>query len=184
LISKGEVGEIRAFYAKFGFPPLPKDNFRYDDGVGGGALLDAAGYTVRAVQFVLGNDYGVKAANLKYDSETGTNIYGGAFMENGSGVSAHISFGFDHFYQANYEIWGSKGKILVDRAFTPRPDFSPTIFLEKQGEKHEFPIEPDNHFVGSLKEFYRAITQGDHEKHYSQVLAQSMALDDIRKLSA
>ncbi len=184
LINKGEIGETRAFYAKFGFPPLPKYNFRYDDAVGGGALLDAAGYTVRAVQFVLGNDYEVKAANLKYDPATGTNIYGGAFMENGSGISAHISFGFDHFYQANYEIWGSKGKILVDRAFTPRLDFSPVIILEKQGEKQEFPIEPDNHFVGSLKEFYRAITQGDHEKHYGEVLAQSKALDDIRKLSA
>lgn len=184
MIEKGEIGEIRVVRANFGFPPLPKNNFRYDDVVGGGALLDAAGYTVRAAQFLLGNDYEVKAANLHHDPETGTNIYGGAFMENGSGISAQLGFGFDHFYQGNYEIWGSKGKINVDRAFTPKPGFSPAITLEKQGEKHTWQMKPDNHFIGSVKEFYRAITENDQERHYLEVLVQSKALDDIRRLSA
>ena len=183
MIEKGEIGEIRVVRANFGFPPLPKDNFRYDDVIGGGALLDAAGYTVRAAQFLLGNDYEVKAANLKHDPETGTNIYGGAFMENGSGISAQLGFGFDHYYQGNYEIWGSKGKIIVERAFTPKPGFSPAITLEKQGEKHTWQMQPDNHFIGSVKEFYRAITKNDQEKHYREVLVQSKALDDIRRLS-
>lgn len=184
LMEKGEIGDVRVFRANFGFPPLPKDNFRYDDKIGGGALLDAAGYTVRAVQFVMGNDFEVKAANLKTNPESGTNIYGGAFMDNGIGVSAQIAFGFDHFYQANYEIWGSKGKLTVERAYTPNPDISPMIILEKQGERQEFKMSPDNHFIGSINEFYRTIVESDAEKHYTQVLAQSKALDDIRRLSA
>ncbi len=183
MIAKGEVGEIRTVIANFGFPPLPKDNFRYDDKVGGGALLDAAGYTVRAIQFLLGNDYRVTAANLKIDPETGTNIYGGAFMENGSGISGQIAFGFDHFYQSNYEIWGSKGKIIVHWAFTPKPGFSPSVTLEKQNEKHTWQLKPDNHFIGSMDEFYRAITQQDQENHFQQVLVQSKALDDIRRFA-
>lgn len=183
MIENGEIGEIRVVRANFGFPPLPKDNFRYDDEVGGGALLDAAGYTVRATQFLLGNDYEVKAANLVHDPEAGTNIYGGAFMENGSGISAQLGFGFDHYYQGNYEIWGSKGKIIAERAFTPKPGFSPAITLEKQGEKHTWQMKPDNHFIGSVREFYRAITENGQEKHYRQVLVQSKALDDIRRLS-
>ena len=183
MIGKGEIGEIRVVRANFGFPPLPKDNFRYDDVVRGGALLDAASYTVIAAQFLLGNDYEVKAANLKHDPEIGTNIYGGAFMENGSGISAQLGFGFDHYYQGNYEIWGSKGKIIAERAFTPKPGFSPAITLEKQGEKHSWQMKPDNHFIGSVREFYRAITENGQEKHYREVLMQSKALDDIRRLS-
>ncbi len=183
LLKKGEIGEVRVFRADFGFPPLPDGNFRYDEEVGGGALLDAAGYAVRAVQFVMGDDFEVKAANLKMDPKSGTNIYGGAFMDNGEGISAQIAFGFDNFYQAGYQIWGSKGKITVDRAFTPKADFSPTIIVEKQGERHEYHKRPDNHFLGSIAEFHRAISHGNHEKHYRQVLAQSKALDDIRKLS-
>lgn len=184
LIKKGEIGDVRVFSANFGFPPLPDGNFRYNDAVGGGALLDAAGYTVRAVHFVLGDDFTVKAANLKIDPKTGTNIYGSAFLDNGNGISAHASFGFDHYYQGNYQIWGTRGKITADRAFTPRPDFSPLVVLEQQNQRHEYQLAPDNHFVGALREFHRTITIGTPEKHYHDVLLQSKTLDDIRRLSS
>ncbi len=183
MIRKGEIGEVRVFRANFAFPPMNKSNFRYDDKIGGGALLDAAGYTVRAVHFVMGDDFVVKAANLYHDPELKTNIYGGAFLDNGKGISAQIAFGMDHYYQCNYEIWGSKGKITVDRAFTPKPDYSPLIVLEKQGERHEYQMKPDNHFIGSIKEFHRTIVSGDREKHYHDVVIQSKTLDDIRRLS-
>jgi len=150
LLRKKEIGDIRIFRANFAFPPLPKDNFRYDDTIGGGALLDAAGYVVRATHFIMGDKFKVTAANLHFDPETGTNLWGGAFLDNGEGVSAQLAFGFDHFYQCNYDIWGSKGRIFADRAFTPKADFSPLIIVEKQGERKEYPMKPDNHFIGSI----------------------------------
>jgi len=183
MLRNNEIGEIRVFRANFGFPPLPKNDFRYDDAVGGGALLDAAGYTVRSTHFILGDDFVVKASNLFIDPKTGTNIFGGAFLTNTSGISAQLGFGFDNFYQCNYEIWGSKGKIIADRAFTPKVDYSPLIILEKQGERKEFPMKPNNHFIGSLNEFHRAITEHDAEKHYHEVLLQSKTLEDIRTFS-
>ncbi len=183
MLQNHEIGEVRVFRASFGFPPLPKNDFRYDEQVGGGALMDAAGYTVRAVHFILGDDFVVKASNLFIDPETGTNIFGGAFLTNQKGVSAQLGFGFDHFYQCNYEIWGSKGKIIADRAFTPKVDYSPLIIVEKQGERHEYLMKPDNHFIGSLREFHRAITEHDAEKHYHDILLQSKTLEDIRTFS-
>ncbi|MFP4472184.1 MAG: Gfo/Idh/MocA family protein [Bacteroidales bacterium] len=183
LLDRKEIGDVRVFRAGFGFPPLPEGNFRYDDQTGGGALLDAAGYTVRAVHFVLGDNFRVKAANLHTDARTGTNTMGSAFLDNGKNISAQIAFGFDHFYQCNYEIWGSKGRIYVDRAFTPKPDYSPLIVVEKQGERHEYHMKPDNHFMGALKEFHRAIMEEDEERHHHEVLLQSKTLEDIRKFS-
>jgi dTDP-3,4-didehydro-2,6-dideoxy-alpha-D-glucose 3-reductase len=183
LLGNKEIGDIRVFRANFGFPPLPNDNFRYNEKIGGGALLDAAGYTVRAAHFILGEDLIVKAADLFYDREPRTNIYGGAYLSNGSGISAQLGFGFDNFYQCNYEIWGSKGKIIVDRAFTPKLDYSPLIVVEKQGERHEYFMAPDNHFLGSIREFYNAIMENNGEKHNRQVLSQSLILEHIRSLS-
>jgi predicted dehydrogenase len=183
LLNKNEIGDIRIFRANFGFPPLPKNNFRYNDKVGGGALLDAAGYTVRATHFILGSNFTVKAANLHIDPETGTNIWGGAFLDNGGDVSAQLGFGFDHFYQCNYDIWGSKGRIFAERAFTPKADYSPLIIVEKQGERKEYPMKPDNHFLGSVREFHRAIVEEDQQKHHQEVLLQSKTLEDIRQLS-
>lgn len=184
LLKKQEIGNVRVFRADFAFPPLPENNFRYDDNVGGGALMDCAGYTVRAVHFIMGDAFKVKAANLFMDPKSGTNIYGSAFFDNGDGVSAHVGFGMDNFYKCSYEIWGSKGLITAHRAYTPRFDYSPKITIEKQGETCEYQLKPENHFIGSLKEFLRALSSKDFAKHYHEILLQSKTLEDIRSLSA
>ncbi|MBX7047196.1 MAG: Gfo/Idh/MocA family oxidoreductase [Ignavibacteria bacterium] len=183
LINNNEIGEIRLFRSTFGFPPLPKNNFRYDKKLGGGSLLDAAGYPIKAAQIFLGNNITVKASNLFIDKSLDVDIFGSAYLSSNSYIAAEIGFGFDNFYQCNYELWGSKGKITAERAFTPQPTFSPKIILEKDNDKKEFLIEPDNHFVNILKEFYRAATQRDFERHYTVLLNQAKLQEEIRLLS-
>jgi len=184
LIKKGKIGAIRHFSSKFGFPALRKDNFRYDDQLGGGALLDAAGYTVKSVHFILGNNFEVKSATLYHDKNIGTNIFGSAFLTDSSGVGASISFGFDNFYQCRYEIWGENGKITAERAFTPSPTFIPLIIVETNNGKEIIEAQADNHFVHAMEEFYTIIQNEDSRKnHYSQILLQSHSLELIRKYS-
>lgn len=184
LLKSGEIGEVRHFASKFGFPPLDAGNFRYDNEIGGGALLDAAGYVVRATFFVMGDGFEVKSATMKFDATTKASAWGTAMMADGSGVGASLSFGFDNFYQCNYEIWGSKGKITADRAFTPRFDFSPRIIVEKQDGTRVIEATPDNHFVKAMEEFHGIITGSvSKETHYKQILQQSQALDFIKRHS-
>lgn len=183
LLRKGEIGDIRSIRASFGFPPFrDADNFRYDNAVGGGALKDACGYVLRAVNFLCGNVFDVKASNVYYN-ENGTSIYGSAFLS-ANHVSAEISFGFDNFYQCNYEIWGSTGKISCLRAFTPKPNEHTHIVVEKQNDKRTIECEPYNHFVGAMEEFYHLCAgSGDRERHYADILYQSEGLDKIELLS-
>jgi len=181
MLDSGEIGEIRLFRSCFGFPPFPGDNFRYDKALGGGALLDAGGYPVKASRMFLGKGLQVKAANLCYDKEKGVDIYGSAYLSSPSGVVSEIAFGFDNYYQCNYEFWGSKGKIIVERAFTPPPGFKPRIVLEKQDLREEFQAKPDNHFANILAEFHRAIVEKDFETHLDDVLDQARIQDEIRK---
>ena len=86
-MDSGVVGEIRQFSASFGFPPLALDNFRYDPEIGGGALMDCAGYTVSASLFILQQRLCVKAADIFYN-EKGTSLYGSAFLQGEKKVSA------------------------------------------------------------------------------------------------
>ncbi|MDB4534348.1 Gfo/Idh/MocA family oxidoreductase, partial [Vicingaceae bacterium] len=144
LIAQGEIGGIRCFRSSFGFPPLDGDNFRYNKELGGGALLDAAAYTVRAAQLFLGNDIRVEAATLN-TMNTEVDLFGGAYLKSPNGMFAEVAFGFDNFYQCNYEIWGSKGKIIAQRAFTPGVEFKPTITLEQQGDVTNYEIGAENH---------------------------------------
>ncbi|OFY96901.1 MAG: NDP-hexose-3-ketoreductase [Bacteroidetes bacterium RIFCSPLOWO2_12_FULL_31_6] len=182
LIKDGKIGEIRSFRSSFGFPPLAAANFRYQKELGGGALLDAAAYTIRACQFFLGNDLKVEAATLNYQNE-GVDIFGGAFLKSANGTFAEIAFGFDNFYQCNYEIWGSKGKITASRAFTPKVDFNPTITLEQQDEVFDYEVEADNHFVNILNEFIRCLTENDFENNYQEILNQSRLLQELKDKS-
>lgn len=184
LINADKIGDIRYFHSSFGFPPLPNSDFRYIESIGGGALLDAAGYPLRAAHFILGNNLEVKGAALHIDTNVMTNIWGSAFLSNNDGLGASIAFGFDNYYQCRYEIWGAKGKIVADRAFTPRPDFSPQIILETTGGSEVIQAKPDNHFVKALIEFHRIIcNQSSRQKHYEDILLQSYSLETIRNLA-
>jgi predicted dehydrogenase len=182
LIAKGEIGEVRCFRSSFGFPPLDSENFRYNKALGGGALLDAAAYTVRASQLFLGNDIWVEAATLiNLDAEV--DLYGGAYLKTDNGMFAEVAFGFDNFYQCNYEIWGSKGKITAQRAFTPGADFKPTITLEQQGETFNYEVDAENHFINILNEFKRCVLENDVEKKYEEILNQSRLLQELKNKS-
>jgi len=184
LISSGEIGEIRTFRSSFGFPALGYDNFRYNKDIGGGVVFDAAGYPLRAAHFILGPDLIVTSSSLKYSSTYDTAIYGNAFLQNKEGVSAQISFGFENFYQCNYEIWGSLGKLTAIRAFTPKPEDQPQIIIEKKEGKREILAPSDNHFKNALYEFANTINSlKPKEKHFSDILRQSLSLDALITLA-
>ena len=60
ILASGLIGDIRCFRSAFGFPPFPdgKANIRYQKALGGGALLDAGAYTIKAATFMLGEGRG------------------------------------------------------------------------------------------------------------------------------
>lgn len=183
LLKSNVIGEMRLIRASFGFPPFSDlANFRYDNKIGGGALKDVAGYVLRTVNFLNDNRFGVMSSNVCYN-EYGTSLFGTALLKDGK-LSAEISFGFDNFYQCNYEIWGSIGKISVLRAFTPKPEDKTIIVVETQGNREEIHCPAYNHFVGAMEEFYRICNDDNaREKHYVDILFQSRGLDDIERLS-
>lgn len=184
LIRSGEIGEIRHFSSRFGFPPLEKNNFRYDEVLGGGVLMDAAGYPLRATHFILGAQLKVRSATVHYDPITSTSMWGSAFLSDSNGLGASISFGFDNYYQCSYEIWGSQGRLCAERAFTPKPDYRPIIQLEKNGQITRIEADPDNHFVKSLQEFALIIHNPERRvNHYEDIHLQSASLQNIRDLS-
>jgi len=180
LIQDGVIGDLRCFRTSFACPAFSdKDNIRYQKKLGGGALLDVGAYTLKAAQLFLGYDLKVSSSFLKYDKNHKVDVSGGALLTAPNDVFAQVAFGFEHFYQCNYEIWGSEGKIIAERAFTPSPTFKPSILVEKQGTRHKYRISADNHFVNILQEFARAIHAQDFEKHYQEGLNQSRLVEEV-----
>jgi len=184
LIKQGELGEIKLFRSTFGFPPLSEYNFRYNRNIGGGALLDAGAYVVKACTLFLGNNLILLGSALQYDKELGVDIYGDAMFKNLKGQVGQVSFGFNYYYQCHYELLGSKGKLTVERAFTPPPGFRPIVCIEHQNRKQIFTLPEDNHYINMLKFFANLIRNGqDFSTSWNDLLIQAKFIDTIRKAS-
>ena len=185
MLADGAIGDIRYFTGSFGFPPFPDaDNFRYDKEIGGGAIFDACGYPVRAAFFILGDDLIVQGASVYYDQAHESSLYGSAFLQGKNGIGASISFGFDNYYQCNYQVWGSKGKLTANKAYTPKVDQSTTLTWEHDNQAEVINCEADNHFVKAMMEFHHIVSNpASREKHFSDILRQSEALGTIIKLT-
>lgn len=180
ILAGEEIGEMRLFKSSFGFPLMNKDNFRYKKSLGGGVLLDAAGYPIKATQLFLGNKLEVKYAQLNNHAGYEVDMYGSATLVNEKGLVSQISFGFDNYYQCNYEIWGSKGKVIVDRAFTAGPDIKPKVIIERQDYKQEFLLPSDNQCANLLSEFMECMMTNDFKIHMRDFENQAKLLDAIR----
>lgn len=185
LLKNNEIGEIRSFRSSFGFPPfLENSNIRYNKDLGGGALLDAGAYVLKATTFLMGDKFDVKSAYLKTNKRFDVDWFGGAFLVNkDKDIFSEVAFGFDNFYQCNYEIWGSKGKITSTRAFTAKPNFNPTIILEKQGFKEEIELPRDDHFGNMISYFIKIIDIKYFEKEWNNILIQAKLIQEVFKYS-
>lgn len=179
-LAEGAIGDIQVMRASFGFPPLDAGNFRYKKDLGGGALLDAGAYTLRATQLYLGSRLRVKAAVLRSEGHGDVDTRGAALLESDMGVVSEVAWGFNHFYQCSVEIWGKKGRILQDRAFTAPPGYSPKVIIETEGLRKEYQLGPDNHFVNLWRAFYSQVANGGGDNMFQAVATQAHLIENVR----
>jgi len=178
-----KIGEIRSFRSSFGFPPLDKTSFRYDDNLGGGSLLDAGTYTIKAAEMYLGNNLTIDSSSLIYDSAYNVDIFGSISLHNQDGITGHLSFGFDNYYQCSYELWGSKGKIIAKRAFTPPPTFQPEMILEIDNQEFKYKMAEDDQFFKIFADFSDSIVKKNYSKQYDEIVNHAKLLADSRNFA-
>lgn len=181
FMTSGEIGSVHLVRSTFGFPPLPRDNFRWDPALGGGALLDAGAYMVKVAQLLLGTGLEVRGAALQMDPAAGVDCYGEAMLRNAQGQVAQVAFGFDYFYQCRVELLGTRGKVSSGRVFTAPPDHVPVLSLETPAGVREETLPADNHYVNMWRWFAATVAAGDYRRHWDVLCDQARVLDDIRQ---
>ena len=93
------------------------------------------------------------------------------------GISVQTAYGFSHFYQNGYEIWGKEGKITTTRAFTARPDFAAPVILETRAGRTEQTFQ-DDHFANLLTHIANRLAVGEFADEYEQNLLQARLIAD------
>lgn len=181
LLADGAAGRLRAFGAAFAVPPRPPDDIRYRPELGGGALYDVGVYPLRAAQYFLGDDLEVVGAHLDV-GESGVDVGGAVLLRSPQGVTAQLTFGMRHAYQSRYELWGSAGRIVVDRAFTPPAESSTTLRLETEGGVRELLSPSQDQCANMLRHFageVRRAAPGRYAPEAQQAVALARLLDEV-----
>jgi dTDP-3,4-didehydro-2,6-dideoxy-alpha-D-glucose 3-reductase len=181
LLAEGRIGELRAFRAEFAIPPLPDDDIRYDPELGGGALADVGLYPLRAALHFLGPALDVVGSRLSRGAGRLVETSGAVLLATPGGVTAHLTFGMEHSYLSRYELWGSEGRITVDRAFTPPADLVPVIGLHGRTSE-EIRLDPADQVAATVTAFVAAVRAGSAPR--ADTLRQAILLDDARRRSA
>lgn len=182
IIVTKQIGDVRLIRLSFGFPFRGNNDFRYNKDLGGGALLDCGGYTIKLARKFLGSDINVSSVNFGYLNEFDVDIYGSATLTNKRGLTSQISFGMDNSYKCELEIWGSKGLIKNNRIFTAPSDLKPEIDITINGENKKEVLQEDNSFLNSIIYFTKCIVDETTRKNnYIEILEQSRIVEKLKR---
>ncbi len=181
IVESGRIGEVRLYRMAFGFPRRAANDFRYDKSLGGGALLDCGGYTLKLAGLLMGQTARVVYSKLNYTDEFDVDLYGSAALVNDAGVTAQVSFGMDNSYKCELEIWGSRGCITTGRIFTAPAGFVPTAEVRIGNETETVRLPADDAFAGSIARFAECIRDKEaREENYRTILRQAVLVDAVR----
>lgn len=174
IIESGILGEIKLARAAFGFPHRSMDDFRYKAQLGGGALLDCGGYTLKAMEQLFGH-MEIKTSNLLYDEMHDVDMFGSATLQNES-LTAQVSFGMDNAYKCELELWGSRGYLSAPRFFTPPTDFEAPLMIKIGMEEQRILVQPDDSFWHIIEKFGSSIDKIQVREENGKAMIHQMEL--------
>ncbi len=176
VVKCGEIGDVRLYRISFGFPLRQKNDFRYNKALGGGALLDAGGYTMKYANFLLGDTAKVVTAQVNYIDDFEVEMFGSCTMVNEAGLTAQLAFGMDNDYKCEVEIWGSKGTITSNRILTAPEGYVPTYTIKKNQDYQTCELPSDDAFHKSITHFVKCVNNEVSRRSNYQVLRRQATL--------
>lgn len=184
VVASGEIGDVRLYRVSFGFPRRAANDFRYKKELGGGALFDAGGYTIRYASMLLGESARIACARLNYTDGFDVDLYGSGVLVNDEGTTVQIAFGMDNHYKCELEVWGSKGCLTTGRVLTAPAGFVPEMTIRKGNDDEARALPADDAFRKSLEHFRLCIADRDRRrKTYRDIEKQAKLVDDFRKMA-
>lgn len=183
VVASGEIGDVRLYRISFGFPRRAQNDFRYNKALGGGALLDAGGYTMKYANYLLGNTAKVVSAQVNYLPDFEVEMFGSATMVNADGLTAQLAFGMDNDYKCEVEIWGSNGTITSNRILTAPVGFASSYTIKKNQDVETRSLPADDAFLKSIMHFVKCVSDiSVRKENYKVLLRQENLINEFVNL--
>ena len=182
FINDGTIGKIFSFSSKYGFPPISKDNIRYDKSLGGGILNDAGCYPINASRMLFESEPEGILCNLVIDREKQVDTKATIFMDFNDGRHSQSAVGYDLFYQSVYSLWGSEGSLSLTRAYNVPPDMHVTLDINANNFQEKISIDTADHFQLMINSFCDELqnTQSSQYNFEDDLLNQARVMEAAR----
>lgn len=179
LIRDGVLGEVKLIRTAFTFMLARQENVRLDPQLAGGGMMDVGCYCLSAARFLLDGEPTRVYAAGDFDPQFHVDMLASGILEF---PHARVLFdtGFALPFRNDYEVVGTKGKLIAPAAFLPGSEGELRIEIEGRQERETFP--PVNQWTLEFEHLSQSIldnTPPDYD--VDDAVKQQRALDAIRR---
>jgi predicted dehydrogenase len=184
IITKNKIGTVHSFSAKYGFNSLfSNKNFRFNKKLGGGALNDIGCYLISACSHVFKDLPTSVFCNLEINKKFNIDYRGSILLTFSKNRTALVSFSYNDYFQSSYDIWGTKGLIKTERAFSISKNMKTNIYLNQNDKIKKIIISPANQFQLAIEDFCSKIKYNSNNNFEKEILNQALIMDAVRRSS-
>jgi xylose dehydrogenase (NAD/NADP) len=165
-IQAGEIGRVQTIFATCGFTLSKSDDFRFDPGMGGGALLDAGCYPVSLIRQITGARPIRVTATARWHRGVDQTL--AATLEFSSGTIAQVSCSFASGLVRTAVIAGSDGIIETDYSNHTIRSAAPSFSLRRgsdwRGPSESIAVPREDGFRLEIEAFAAMIDGSEREQ--------------------
>jgi predicted dehydrogenase len=164
LLEQGAIGAPRLLRASFSYvirPTSPSGgpNVRLSSDLEGGVLMDIGCYAVNTARWVFGEEPVEVVGHQLIDPDHGVDVAFAAVLRFSGDRLALVDCDFGTTPLNRYEIAGSEGRILIERAYRPDTQSAP-IVLTRQDTRTIEDIPSTNQYGHQADHFARSVREG------------------------
>ena len=179
LIKKKYVGEINSVSFNFFCPHMKKSDWRYNNKLGGGSLLDLGCYPVSSYLNLFKNNSKLHYVDLKKEKYFNVDTSGTSIFLN-KNVFFILNWGFGFLYKNYLRIIGTKGIIIAEPFFSKPDSLIPQIKIYKNNKCKKILFPKTNHFIKMLDNFSDTLKNRNRiNNHLQKCLVQSKMINSI-----
>jgi D-xylose 1-dehydrogenase (NADP+, D-xylono-1,5-lactone-forming) len=179
IIASGEIGEVKLMRSSFSFHMEDREaNIRMDKSLGGGSIYDVGSYCIHSMRYILEAEPVKVHAHGRLDPETCVDVSAVAYLEFDRGIQGVFDCSFEASFRQEYEVVGTRGRLLVPRAF--RPDVNGDVGLvtvESNGQQRIEEMEGDIYLL-EVDHLSEAILEKSHLIYSAEKTIANMRVID------
>ncbi len=179
LIAEGEIGTIRNVRVAFTFSIAREPNVRLSDALAGGGIMDVGCYCISQSRFLFDAEPTSVFAIADYDPEYNVDMLASGILTFPGG-RASFDCGFELPFRCEYEVAGSKGRIVCPLSILPGENAEIHVHANNGVRTETFP--GFNQYVLEFEHFSRAVA-GEETLRYGteDAIKQQRVIDAVYK---